>query len=143
MKLELLEEAIVVALEAHRGQKDRAGRPYILHPLRVMCRVQTEAEKMAALLHDAVEDSELTLQELRARGFPEEVVEAVDCLTKREGEPYDELIRRAGSNRIAKRVKLADLEDNMDVRRSGELTDKDLQRFNKYRRAWRVLSGIE
>lgn len=139
----MLEQAIAVALEAHRGQKDRAGKPYILHPLRVMCRVQTDAEKMAAVLHDVVEDSELTLEDLRARGFPEEVIEAVDCLTKREGEPYEQLIRRAGGNRIAKRVKLADLEDNMDVRRSGSLSEKDLERFNKYRRGWQILSEMQ
>ena len=76
----LLEEAVALALEAHRGQKDRAGQPYILHPLRVMCRVQTPAEKITALLHDVIEDSNTTLEDLRARGFPEEIVKAVGDL---------------------------------------------------------------
>ena len=98
---------------------------------------------MAAVLHDVVEDSDLTLDDLRGRGFPAEVVEAVDCLTKREGESYEERIRRARANHIARRVKLADLEDTMDVRRSGSLTEKDLERFNKYRRGWQLLSDMQ
>jgi (p)ppGpp synthase/HD superfamily hydrolase len=138
---ELLEDALALALKAHWGQKDRAGQPYVLHPIRVMCRVQTAAEKVTALLHDVVEDTDITFAELRARGFPEEVVQAVDCLTKREGEDYAQLIRRSQSNSIAARVKLADLEDNMDLRRgSDELTEQDLARFNKYRLAWAMLS---
>ncbi len=140
---QLLEQALELALRAHRRQKDRAGQPYILHPLRVMCRVQKPSERIAALLHDVVEDSDISLEDLRAHGFPEKIVHAVDCLTKREGESYDEQIRRAKSDPIAARVKLADLEDNMDVRRSGELGEKDLARFNKYRRGWAMLTGSE
>ncbi|SPE51583.1 Metal dependent phosphohydrolase, HD region [Verrucomicrobia bacterium] len=136
----LLEEAIEIAVEAHRGQLDRAGQPYILHPLRVMCRMQTPAEKMVAILHDVVEDTDWTLDALRKRGFPEEIVQAVDCLTKREGEPYQALIDRAKQNPLARRVKLGDLEDNMDVRRNANLTEKDLERLNKYRNAWEELS---
>jgi len=119
---------------------DRAGQPYILHPLRVMCRMQTPAEKMVAIWHDVVEDTDWTLDALRKRGFPEEIVQAVDCLTKREGEPYQALIDRAKQNPLARRVKLGDLEDNMDVRRNANLTEKDLERLNKYRNAWEELS---
>src|SRR5690349_12469488 len=90
-----LEEAIRIAVEAHRGQKDRAGAPYILHPLRMMLRVQTDAERMAAVLHDVVEDTDWTLDALREHGFPDEVVTAVDHLTRREGESYEEFVTRA------------------------------------------------
>jgi (p)ppGpp synthase/HD superfamily hydrolase len=112
-----LEDAIIFAARAHRGQKDKSGKPYVLHSLRVMLRLEDETAQMAAVLHDVVEDTGVTLDQLRAAGFNEEVCEAVDCLTRRPGEPYEELIRRAAGNPIARRIKLADLEDNMDPRR--------------------------
>jgi len=136
-----IEEAIRIAVEAHRGQKDKAGAPYILHPLRMMFRMQTDAERMAAVLHDVVEDTPWTLDQLRARGFAEEVVAAVDHLTRREGESYEEFAERAGRHPVARRVKIADLEDNMDIRRTGEVTDKDTERLNRYLRAWRRLTA--
>lgn len=135
-----LEEAIGIAVQAHRGQKDRAGAPYILHPLRMMFRVQTEAERMAAVLHDVVEDTEWTLEALRERGFPAEVVDAVDHLTRRDDESYDEFVTRAAAHPVARRVKLADLEDNMDVRRTGTLAEDDVERLSRYLRAWRRLT---
>jgi (p)ppGpp synthase/HD superfamily hydrolase len=135
-----LETAIGIAVDAHRGQKDRAGAPYILHPLRLMFRVQTEAERMAAVLHDVVEDTEWTLDALREHGFPDEVVRAVDHLTRREGESYEEFVTRSAAHPVARRVKLADLEDNMDVRRTGTLTEDDIERLGRYLRAWRRLS---
>ncbi|HEX2081245.1 MAG TPA: HD domain-containing protein [Longimicrobium sp.] len=135
-----LEEAIGIAVEAHRGQKDRAGAPYILHPLRMMFRVQTDAERMAAVLHDVVEDTGWTLEALRERGFPEEVVEAVDHLTRREGESYEDFVTRAAAHPVARRVKVADLEDNMDVRRTGTLAEGDVERLGRYLRAWRRLT---
>lgn len=136
-----LEDAIALAVEAHRGQRDRAGAPYVLHPLRMMFRVETDAERMAAVLHDVVEDTDWTLDDLRAEGFPEEVVRAVDHLSRREGEGYEEFVRRAAAHPVARRVKIADLEDNMDVRRTGEVTEKDLERLTRYHRAWRSLVG--
>ena len=135
-----IEEAIRIAVEAHRGQKDRAGAPYVLHPLRMMFRMQTEAERMAAVLHDVVEDTPWTLDDLRGRGFPDEVVEAVDHLTRREGESYEEFVRRAGAHPIARRVKIADLEDNMDVRRTGTVSERDVERLTRYVRAWKSLT---
>ena len=135
-----LEEAIRIALEAHRGQRDRAGAPYVLHPLRMMLRGRTDAERMAAVLHDVVEDSAWTLDDLRARGFPGEVVDAVDALTRRPDEPWDAFVERAAANPIARRVKLADLEDNLDLRRRPEVSARDLERLNRYLRAWRQLS---
>ena len=135
-----LEMAIRIAVEAHRGQRDRSGAPYVLHPLRVMLRVQTEAERMVAMLHDVVEDTALTLEELREHGFPAEVVAAVDHLTRRDGEGYGEYVERAAANPVARRVKIADLEDNMDVRRLGALSAADVERLDRYHRAWRRLT---
>ena len=136
-----LEEAIEIAAQAHRGQRDRAGAPYILHPLRMMFAVQTDAERMAAVLHDVVEDTDWTLDALRERGFPEQVVAAVDHLTRREGESYEAFVRRAAQDPVARRVKVADLEDNMDVRRIGTVSADDVERLTKYHRAWRLLTG--
>ena len=136
-----IEEAIRIAVEARRGQKDRAGAPFVLHPLRMMFRMQTDAERMAAVLHDVVEDSEWTLDDLRARGFSDEVVEAVDALSRREGESYEDFVERAARHPVARRVKIADLEDNMDVRRTGTVTEKDTERLTRYHRAWRRLTA--
>ena len=138
-----LEEAILLAVEAHRGQVDKTGKPYILHPLRMMAKMRTEAEMMAAVLHDVVEDTRWTLDELREKGFPEEVLVAVECLTKREGEGYLALVRRAKTNPIARQVKIADLEDNMDVRRISDFTTKDAERIAKYSKAWQFLTAEE
>jgi len=137
-----LEKAIGIALEAHRGQTDRGGHPYILHPLRLMTRMRTDEARIVAVLHDVVEDSDWTLEKLRAAGFSEEVVSGVDALTKRQGETYDEQVSRAAAHPLAREVKLADLEDNMDLRRQGEVTEKDLPRLNKYRRGWERIAGI-
>jgi (p)ppGpp synthase/HD superfamily hydrolase len=130
-----LEDAVALAVEAHRGQKEKAGEPYILHVLRVVFRLDTEHERMAAALHDVVEDTAYTLDDLRLRGYPEPVVEAVDALTRRDDETYEQFVERAGANRIARRVKLADLEDNMDIRRLPQVTEHDLERLNRYIRA--------
>ena len=131
-----LEDAIALAVEAHRGQRDKAGQTYILHPLRVMMRLETETERMVAVLHDVVEDSPWTLERLRGLGYPEEVLGALDCLTKREGETYEAFIERVLPHPLARRVKRADLEDNMDVRRLPAVTAKDAERLARYRAAW-------
>jgi (p)ppGpp synthase/HD superfamily hydrolase len=136
-----IEDAVSIAARAHRGQKDKAGAPYLLHPLRMMLQMDTEAAMMAAVLHDVVEDTEWTLERLREVGFSEEVLEAVDCLTHREGENYEEFVERVGTNLIARQVKIADLEDNMNVRRINQLGPKELERLEKYHRAWSVLRG--
>lgn len=134
-----IEDAIEIALEAHRGQKDKAGSPYLLHPLRLMLRMKTEAEMMAAVLHDVIEDSDWTLDHLRAKGFPEEVLEAVECLTRGHGETYEAFVMRVQKSPIARRVKIADLEDNMNVLRFAEISARDLERLEKYHKAWRAL----
>jgi len=139
-EFELLEKAINIALEAHRGQKDRYGAPYILHPLRVMARVSTPIEKTVAVLHDVVEDTLWTFAALQREGFPQPVLEALQCVTKRKGEAYEHFVQRSASNRLARKVKLADLEDNMDIRRVAQLTNSNKARFEKYLRAWKALS---
>jgi (p)ppGpp synthase/HD superfamily hydrolase len=136
-----VEDAVSIAARAHRGQTDKAGAPYLLHPLRLMLRMETEAAMMAAVLHDVVEDTEWTLERLREAGFSDEVLEAVDCLTHREGESYQQFVERVRTNPIARQVKIADLEDNMNVRRIDQLGPRDLERLEKYHRAWRVLTG--
>jgi (p)ppGpp synthase/HD superfamily hydrolase len=135
-----LEKAVQIAAQAHQGQRDKAGAPYLLHPLRMMMRMESEAAMMTAVLHDVVEDSAWTLDQLRAEGFSEEVLQAVECLTHRLGESYDEFVARVQTNAIARQVKLADLEDNMNIRRMAEITPKDLARLEKYHRAWRTLT---
>jgi len=135
-----LERAILIAAQAHLGQRDKAGAAYILHPLRMMMRMESEAAMIAAVLHDVVEDSDWTLEQLRGEGFSEEILQAVDCLTRRDGETYEEFVARAQANAIARQVKIADLEDNMNVKRIGEMTPKDLARIDKYHRAWRALT---
>lgn len=134
-----LGKAIAIAAQAHQDQHDKAGAPYILHPLRMMLRMSSETEMMAAVLHDVVEDTDWTLEQLRQAGFAEEVVQAVECLTHRDHETYDEFVARVRTNVIARKVKLADLEDNMDMRRLSILTEKDTQRLHKYHQAWLAL----
>lgn len=135
-----LEDAIALAVEAHRGQLDKYGGPYITHPLRVMFQLEEETDRIVAVLHDVIEDSELTLADLERMGYDETIIAALDGLTKREGEAYPDYISRALAHPISRRVKLADLTDNMDIRRVGEeLTDKDCQRLQRYHRAWRRL----
>ena len=138
-----LEDAIALAVEAHRGHRDKAGQPYILHPLRVMFRLDSETERIVGILHDVVEDSHYTLDDLRQMGYSEPIVEAIDNLSRREDETYDQLIKRSAGNPLARRVKLADLEDNMDIRRYPALNDKILEYLARYDRAWRKLKGLE
>jgi (p)ppGpp synthase/HD superfamily hydrolase len=138
-----LEDAVSIAAQAHRGQKDKAGDPYLLHPLRMMLRMKSEAEMIAAVLHDVVEDSDWTLEQLRDSGFSEDVLQAVDCLTHRSGESYEEFIKRAQQNPIARQVKIADLEDNMNIQRIVEITARDLERLAKYHRSWCVLTKTQ
>lgn len=143
-----LEEAISFAALKHKGQSDKAGTPYILHPLRVMMslgRVATETERIVAVLHDVVEDCEVSFDDLRVIGFSEEVVAAVDALTKREDEKADYMkaIRRVAENAVARRVKIGDLTDNLDLSRISSPTEKDQARLEKYRAARQFLEELE
>lgn len=138
-----LQKAIEIAVAAHASQRERNGDPYILHPLRVMGRIADTAGRIVAVLHDVLEDTEITAQQLKDAGFSDTVLTAVDCLTRRPGEPYDEFVQRAACNPLARRVKLADLEDNMDLRRLPAVLPKDADRMTRYLRAWQHLITTE
>ena len=137
-----LDRAIELAKQHHEGQTDKAGKPYIEHPLRVMNQVESEEEKIVAVLHDIVEDTDISLDDLRNEGFSKEVVNAVECLTKQDGENYDSYIERISFNKLAIKIKLADLEDNRDLTRLPEVTDKDLKRVEKYDKALEKLTRL-
>ena len=136
-----LERAIQIAVQAHAGTTDRGGKAYILHPISVMMRCETDEEKIVAILHDVVEDTDWTFDALREEGFSETIIEALKTVTKHsEDEDYDEFIRRSLKNETGRKVKIADLRENLDVTRIGELTEKDIERFNKYKRALKTLT---
>ena len=137
-----VEEAIELARRFHEGAVDKAGRPYIEHPLRVMDRVSTEDEKLAAVLHDLLEDTDLTAIDLLAAGCPPRVVAALEALTRDEGEPYEAFVARAASNPLARTVKLADIADNSDPARLAYLAPDEAARLEtKYARAREVVAA--
>ena len=135
-----LERAIELAVHAYCGQTDKADATYIRHPLRVMEQMDSEQERVVAVLHDVVEDSPCTLDELEAL-FDTDVRQAVDALTRRvdEGESYEEFIARVAKNPLARRVKLADIEDNMELTRLDSVSEELLMKQGQYHRAWRQL----
>lgn len=135
----LLEKALHIATDAHIYQVDKAGMPYILHPIRVANRCSTDDERIVALLHDTIEDTEVTAEYLLMEGFPRNIVDAILSVTRNEDENYEDFIKRSRLNPIGRQVKLHDLEDNMDITRLNELTEKDLYRLNKYIKAYKYL----
>lgn len=134
-----LERAIEIAAAAHAYQTDKAGAPYILHPIRVMLRMNTANQMIVAVLHDVVEDSEWTFQSLRDEGFAPEVLEALEALTKLPGETRMEAARRAVKNSLARVVKLADNAENMDLTRIANPTEKDFARLKEYEKVRKIL----
>ena len=141
-----LERAIEIAVLAHKGQTDKGGKPYILHPLRVMMALHSETEKIVGVLHDVVEDSDWTFEALENEGFTSEVIEALKSVTKNDDEHgtdegYFRFVERAKLNPIGLRVKIADLQDNMDVSRLPEVDEKTNQRIGKYKRSLEILAG--
>ena len=132
----MIEKAIEIAISVHAGQKDLGGDRYIFHPLRVMMKMRSIDEKVVAVLHDVIEDSNIDLYSL---DFPPHVLRALEAMTKNKGEKYQDYIKRVAQNSIAKKVKIADLEDNMDITRLFSLTKKDHKRISKYQEAWAYL----
>lgn len=130
-----LERAIAIAATAHAGQVDKGGAPYILHPLKVMLRVNSLEERIVAVLHDVVEDCGISFDDLRKEGFSEAVLSAIESVTKVPGESYEDFVERAAQNPIGRVVKLADLEENSDLSRIASPSWEDLERVEKYRRA--------
>lgn len=137
---QLLSKAINIAMQAHAGQVDKAGMPYIGHVMRVMQAGKTIDEKIVGVLHDVVEDTTWTFDALLAEGFPMHIVDALRCVTKlSDEEPYESFINRVKINPLAVAVKINDLTDNMDIRRLQTLTDADVQRLRKYLKAYQSL----
>lgn len=138
---ELLEKALRIAINAHAGQVDKAGAAYVLHPIRVSCRCFTDEEKIVALLHDTIEDTEITADYLLSEGFPRNIVNTVLSVTRNDGESYEDFIKRCSLNPIGKEVKLRDLEDNMVLTRLSQVSGKDLIRLVRYVKAYKYLKG--
>ena len=131
----MLNKAIQIATDAHKNQIDKDGSPYILHSLRVMFSMSTELEKICAVLHDVIKDTHITLDYLRSNGFSEEVLEILNILTKKENETYNKYINRIIKNKTACYIKLADLDDNIDILRIDNLKKEDIKRVERYTRA--------
>ena len=135
MKQSQSEKAYEIAKKAHLGQIDKAGEDYIKHPKKVASFVNSDEEKAVAYLHDVIEDTELTLEDLREYGFSEEVLKAVDVITKKKGQDYQTYLNSVKENKLARVVKLADLRHNSDLNRLINITEKDIERKEKYQRA--------
>ena len=138
-----IEKALQIAAKAHEGQKDKSGEPYILHPLRAMMSVAGEEAQIVAVLHDVIEDTPVTADDLRQAGFSEKGIDAVLCVTHEQDEPYAEYVIRCKANEIARRVKLADLEDNSRLARTilrPERFDADVARLRKYFLSYKFLT---
>lgn len=140
--LKILDSAIIVAIMAHAGQTDKAGLPYILHPIRVMMAVNTIPEKIVAILHDVLEDTEITPEILISRGIPEYLVCAIKMLTKdpNKKQTYNEYLINIKTNEIATNVKIADMRDNSDLLRFHDLEEKHLKMIKKYHRGIKMLT---
>ena len=135
MKQSQSEKAYEIAKKAHLGQVDKAGEDYIKHPEKVASFVKTDEEKAVAYLHDVIEDTELTLEDLNKYDFSKEALEAVDIITKKRGEDYQSYLNSVKKNKLARAVKLADLRHNSDLTRLIKVTEKDIKRKEKYQKA--------
>ena len=132
-----LYRAIEIALDAHKNVSDKGGNPYILHPLRLMLQMDSEEEMIVAILHDVVEDSEKwSFDKLHKEGFSKSIINSLRSVTKEnEDEDYEKFIDRSIKDKIGRKVKMADISDNLDISRLKEVTDKDILRINKYKKA--------
>ena len=139
----VLEKALGIALIAHAGQKDKAGAPYILHPLRLMLAAAEPDAQVAALLHDVLEDSEITLNDLTQAGIPDHICNTVETLTRQLDETYEEFIERIAGDELARRVKILDIQDNLNLQRLKSVKKADLIRVNDYHRALQYLLQVE
>ena len=140
-----IEKALQIAALAHEGQLDKHGQPYILHLLRVMAAVEDAEARIVAVLHDVIEDTSVTADDLRRQGFGETILEALDRLTHRKDEPYAEYVIRCKGQEVARRVKLADLEDNSRLSRTILRPDRiepDIERVRKYLLAYKFLTNM-
>ncbi len=139
----LTKKAMKIAFEAHKEQTDKTGVPYIYHPMHLAEQMTDEASTCAALLHDVVEDTDITFQQLAEEGFPMEILEALKLLTHAEDVPYMDYVRAIRPNPIARAVKIADLRHNSDLTRMDTIDEWALKRTEKYREALRILTETE
>ena len=132
-----LHRAIEIALDAHKNVSDKGGNPYILHPLRLMLQMDSEEEMIVAILHDVVEDSKKwNFDKLHKEGFSKKIIVSLRSVTKENNnEDYEKFIDRSIKDKIGRKVKIADISDNLDISRLKEVTDKDIIRINKYKKA--------
>ena len=138
---DLTKKSIRLSFEAHQGQIDKCGLPYVTHPLHLAEQMPDEVSTAVALLHDVVEDTAYTLEDLKAMGFPETVTDAVAKLTHDESVPYLEYVAALNDDPVARRVKIADLKHNSDLSRIDHVTERDLERVAKYRKALEILEA--
>ena len=136
---DLTKKAMKLCFEAHKNQVDKSGMPYVFHPFHLAEQMTDELTTVTALLHDVVEDTPYTLDDLRQMGFPEDVLAALTLLTHDDAEPYMDYVRRLKDNPIARAVKLADLRHNSDLTRLNRIDARALARVEKYRAAIRLL----
>lgn len=136
---ELTVKALQTAYKAHEGQTDKSGLPYIFHPYHLAEQMKTEETAAIALLHDVIEDTDMTIGDLKRLGFPDNIVEGVRLMTHEEETDYFDYIRMIKQNPAAKAVKLADLEHNSDLTRLPTVTEHDLERLKKYEQARKIL----
>jgi (p)ppGpp synthase/HD superfamily hydrolase len=137
----LSKKALKIATAAHKGQVDKAGIDYILHPMVVASYFQAENLKAVAYLHDTLEDTKLTSKDLLEKGMPEDVIQAVEAMTKVSGEDYFKYLERVKANDLARQVKIADLKHNSDLSRLKTITEKDIKRREKYLKAIEFLKN--
>lgn len=138
---DLTRKALNISFEAHKNQKDRSGVPYVYHPYEVASHMDDEFSTCVALLHDVVEDTDITIEDLRKEGFPDEVLQAISCMTHDKNVPYMEYVRNIKTNPIARKVKLADLTHNSNISRLPSHGEKDLERLAKYKAAITLLKN--
>ena len=138
---ELTKKAMLLCFGAHKHQKDKSGMPYVFHPFHVAEQMTNEVTTVVALLHDVVEDTGYTLNDIEAMGFGKDVVDALALMTHDKNVPYLDYVAKLKDNRIAREVKLADLKHNSDLSRLSKVTPKDMERVEKYKKAIALLEG--
>lgn len=138
----LTKKALRISFEAHKNQTDKSGMPYVYHPFHLAEQMKDEYSTCVALLHDVVEDSGFTRNDLVEAGFPDEVTEAIDFMTHDKSVPYMDYVAAIKNNPIAREVKLADLRHNSDLSRLDTIDDKALERVEKYKKAIRLLERM-
>jgi (p)ppGpp synthase/HD superfamily hydrolase len=137
----MVNKAINIMFEAHKNQKDKSGVPYVFHPFHLAEQMTSEDSTIVALLHDTIEDTDITKEYLKAQGFKSEIIDAIVLLTRKKNEDYFEYIKRIKDNPIAREVKIADLKHNSDLKRLEKVKEADMKRTEKYHKALEILKS--